>query len=468
MVLEQALRQHPTEVQRDVKLPPVEMQLPKPVASSSGANLGNFEQRVEVFGTGLPGPISSFKEAIPPASPLHNAIQTAGYTSPTPIQRYALPILNSGRDLVATSQTGTGKTAAFLLPTLQSLIEQRAKTPGLQHESGRGDSGGYGSRGFGFAAKPRGVVLLPTRELCQQVAAEAEKLCRDTGIKTALLYGGDSINPQLRALADPRCWLVMATPGRLADITRRGSVNFDSVTHLVLDEADRMLDMGFEPQIQEIIRGFDMPREDRRQTAMFSATFAREVRSLASQFLKPNYAFVEVGREGSTMKTITQQLIFTQPPDKPARLLEILQKSQDSTTLVFTQTKMTADLLLDYLHRADRRLASLAATIHGDKTQPSRDRALADFKSGRNKILIATGVASRGLDIPSVAHVINYDLGQTIEEYVHRIGRTGRAGRLGLATTFITPADRGSIRALVRVLEESGSPIPAWLHQMHF
>lgn len=277
-----------------------------------------------------------------------------------------------------------------------------------------------------------------------------------------MVYGGADIGQQLRQI-ERGCDLLTATPGRLVDLIERGRISLANIKYLVLDEADRMLDMGFEPQIRRIVQGEDMPDTDHRQTLMFSATFPRDMQILARDFLK-DYVFLSVGRVGSTSENITQKVEFVEDQDKRSALLDILLASEGrfGLTLVFVETKRMADMLSDYL-MAQR---FPATSIHGDRSQREREHALETFRSGKTPILVATAVAARGLDIPNVTHVINYDLPSDIDDYVHRIGRTGRAGNTGVSTAFFNRNNRNIIRELVELLREANQEVPPWLDSM--
>ena len=272
-----------------------------------------------------------------------------------------------------------------------------------------------------------------------------------------MVYGGADINQQLRQI-ERGCDLLSATPGRLVDLIERGRISLANIRYLVLDEADRMLDMGFEPQIRRIVQGEDMPGVQDRQTLMFSATFPRDIQILARDFMK-DYVFLSVGRVGSTSENITQRIEYVEDQDKRSVLLDVIQAQGDGLTLVFVETKRMADMLSDFLLGN-----SLPATsIHGDRTQREREMALQTFRTGRTPILVATAVAARGLDIPNVTHVVNYDLPSDIDDYVHRIGRTGRAGNVGMATAFFNRGNRNIVRDLIELLREANQEIPGWL-----
>jgi len=255
--------------------------------------------------------------------------------------------------------------------------------------------------------------------------------------------------------------LLSATPGRLVDLIERGRISLANIKYLVLDEADRMLDMGFEPQIRRIVQGEDMPGTAERQTLMFSATFPRDIQMLAKDFLK-DYIFLSVGRVGSTSENITQKIEYVEDNDKRSVLLDILasQSKEDlGLTLVFVETKRMADMLSDFLMGNNLP----ATSIHGDRTQREREMALQTFRTGRTPIMVATAVAARGLDIPNVTHVVNYDLPSDIDDYVHRIGRTGRAGNTGVSTAFFNRGNKNIVKDLVELLREANQEIPGWL-----
>jgi len=274
------------------------------------------------------------------------------------------------------------------------------------------------------------------------------------------VYGGADINQQLRQI-ERGCDLLSATPGRLVDLIERGRISLANIKYLVLDEADRMLDMGFEPQIRRIVEGEDMPGTALRQTLMFSATFPRDIQLLARDFLK-QYIFLSVGRVGSTSENITQKIEYVEDLDKRSVLLDILAsqpKEELGLTLVFVETKRMADMLSDFLMANNLP----ATSIHGDRTQREREMALHTFRTGRTPIMVATAVAARGLDIPNVTHVVNYDLPSDIDDYVHRIGRTGRAGNTGVSTAFFNRGNKNIVRDLVELLREANQEIPSWL-----
>ena len=291
-----------------------------------------------------------------------------------------------------------------------------------------------------------------------QIHDEARKFAYRSWVRPAVVYGGADITQQLRQL-ERGADILSATPGRLVDLIERGRISLKNIRYLVLDEADRMLDMGFEPQIRRIVQGEDMPDVHDRQTLMFSATFPREIQILARDFLK-DYIFLSVGRVGSTSENITQKIEFVEDHDKRSVLLDILaSEGNTGLTLIFVETKRMADMLSEFLMVNN----FPATSIHGDRTQRERETALATFRSGRTPIMVATAVAARGLDIPNVKHVINYDLPSDIDDYVHRIGRTGRAGNTGLATAFLNRGNKNIVRELLDLLQEANQEVPAFL-----
>ncbi|KAI0331655.1 ATP-dependent RNA helicase ded-1 [Cubamyces sp. BRFM 1775] len=420
-----------------------------PSKQHTGINFEKYDDiPVEATGAGVPEPVTTFTS--PPLDPvLLENIGYARYTTPTPVQKYSIPIVTSGRDLMACAQTGSGKTGGFLFPILSASFTNGPRAPPADAVAP-----GYGrSR----KAYPTALILAPTRELVSQIHEEARKFCYRSWVRPAVVYGGADINQQLRQI-ERGCDLLSATPGRLVDLIERGRISLANVRYLVLDEADRMLDMGFEPQIRRIVQGEDMPGVQERQTLMFSATFPRDIQMLARDFMK-DYVFLSVGRVGSTSENITQRIEYVEDNDKRSVLLDVLQAQGTGLTLVFVETKRMADMLSDFLL-----VNNLPATsIHGDRTQREREMALQTFKTGRTPILVATAVAARGLDIPNVTHVINYDLPSDIDDYVHRIGRTGRAGNVGIATAFFNRGNRNIVRDLLELLREANQDVPNWL-----
>ncbi|KAK6204709.1 ATP-dependent RNA helicase DED1 [Scheffersomyces amazonensis] len=413
---------------------------------SSGINFDNYDEiPVEASGEGVPEPISSF--TAPPLDPLLvENITLSRFSKPTPVQKYSVPIVAGGRDLMACAQTGSGKTGGFLFPVLsESYMNGPAPIP----ES----HGAFSSN----KVYPTILVMAPTRELVSQIYDEARKFSYRSWVKPCVCYGGADIGQQIRNL-DKGCDLLVATPGRLKDLLERGRVSLANIKYLVLDEADRMLDMGFEPQIRHIVQECDMPGVNDRQTLMFSATFPRDIQMLARDFLK-DYIFLSVGRVGSTSENITQKVLYVEDEEKKSVLLDLLTAGDHGLTIIFTETKRMADNLADFLY--DQGFPATA--IHGDRSQYEREKALAAFKNGSAPILVATAVAARGLDIPNVAHVINFDLPSDIDDYVHRIGRTGRAGNVGIATAFFNRNNKNIVKGLVELLSEANQEVPDFL-----
>ncbi|CCE61957.1 hypothetical protein TPHA_0B02850 [Tetrapisispora phaffii CBS 4417] len=414
-----------------------------PSFQSSGINFDSYDDiPVEASGTDVPEAITEFTSP-PLDSLLLENIHLARFTKPTPVQKYSVPIVAQGRDLMACAQTGSGKTGGFLFPVLsQSFKNGPAPVPEDL------------KRSFLRKGNPTALVLAPTRELATQIYDEAKKFTYRSWVRPVVIYGGSDVGTQIREL-ERGCDLLVATPGRLNDLLERGRVSLANVKYLVLDEADRMLDMGFEPQIRHIVDGCDMPDANNRQTLMFSATFPDDIQHLARDFLN-DYIFLSVGRVGSTSENITQRILYVEDMDKKSALLDLLAAENDGLTLIFVETKRMADELTDFLIMQD----FMATAIHGDRTQIERERALAAFKGGRANVLVATAVAARGLDIPNVTHVINYDLPTDIDDYVHRIGRTGRAGNTGVATSFFNRGNRNVVKGLNDLLIEANQEVP--------
>lgn len=420
-----------------------------PSKQHTGINFEKYDDiPVEASGHDVPDPVLTFTNP-PLDNHLIANIDLARYKIPTPVQKYSIPIVMGGRDLMACAQTGSGKTGGFLFPILsQAFINGPSPIPV-----------GQGGAGYGRQRKayPTSLILAPTRELVSQIYDEARKFAYRSWVRPCVVYGGADIGSQLRQI-ERGCDLLVATPGRLVDLIERGRISLINIKYLVLDEADRMLDMGFEPQIRRIVEGEDMPGVQNRQTLMFSATFPRDIQMLARDFLK-DYVFLSVGRVGSTSENITQKVEYVEDIDKRSVLLDILHTHGAGLTLIFVETKRMADSLSDFLINQN----FPATSIHGDRTQRERERALEMFRNGRCPILVATAVAARGLDIPNVTHVVNYDLPTDIDDYVHRIGRTGRAGNTGMSTAFFNRGNRGVVRDLIELLKEANQDVPTFL-----
>jgi len=354
---------------------------------------------------------------------LVRAVHEAGYTRPTPIQTAAIPAAIAGRDIIGTAQTGTGKTAAFLLPMLHQMLVA-------------------GGRGL-----TRGLVLTPTRELAVQVDMQQKSLAKYVGIRSIAIYGGAAIDPQTRALR-AGIDVVVATPGRLLDHIERGNARLGQVGFLVLDEADRMLDMGFLPDIKKIIA--TLPKK--RQTMLFSATMPREIAQLAREILD-NPESVHIGGDTRTAVGIRQAAYPVPQHLKADLLLTLLRDTKMLSVLVFSRTKHGADRLTQILSRAGFR----AGALHSDRSQSQRLASLNAFRRGQIQILVATDIAARGIDVANISHVINFDLPNTPETYLHRVGRTARAEAVGDAFTLVSPEEERSLRVIERTL---GPAIP--------
>jgi ATP-dependent RNA helicase RhlE len=362
------------------------------------------------------------------------AVRDAGYTEPTPIQVAAIPLISAGHDIIGIAQTGTGKTAAFVLPILMKLAESKQAVTQAYD--------GVRNRQSGSDRGPRALVVAPTRELVVQIEENVRAYAKHVPLRMATVFGGVSERPQIEALRSG-VDLVVATPGRLIDLMEQRVANLSGVEFLVLDEADRMLDMGFLPPIRRIVKA--LPQK--RQTLMFSASLSREIEALTHQFQR-SPKIVQIGRRANPVEAITQLAYEVPPHLKSALLLHLLGDPKFDTVLVFTRTKRGADKIA-------RRLESSGiktGTIHSNRSQNQRLRALKDFKSGAVRVLVATDIAARGIDVDGISHVVNYDFPMHSEDYVHRIGRTGRAHAIGDAISFITPEDQGPLRSLERFI----------------
>ena len=349
------------------------------------------------------------------------AVQEAGYTEPTPIQTAAIPPIIAGSDLIGIAQTGTGKTAAFTLPILTRLSAMIAAG---------------GRRGT------RVLVLAPTRELVVQIEENVRAYAKHLPLSVATVFGGVGETPQMRALRSGTD-IVIACPGRLLDLMGRGCGDFSGLQFLVLDEADRMLDMGFLPSIRRIVKA--MP--PKRQTLMFSATLSKEIEALTHEFQRSPKT-VQIGRRSNPAETVAQFVYEVPKHLKPSLLVHLLKDPSLDMVLVFSRMKHGAD-------RIARKLESCGiktATLHSNRSQNQRLKALQDFKSGAVRVLVATDIAARGIDVDGISHVVNYDFPMHAEDYVHRIGRTGRANAIGDAISFVTPEDQGELRSLERFI----------------
>jgi ATP-dependent RNA helicase RhlE len=357
------------------------------------------------------------------AAPIEKALAGEGYTTPTPIQTQAIPFVMNGRDLCGIAQTGTGKTAAFALPMLHRLAQAQKKV---------------------LPRTCRALVLSPTRELAGQIAESFQAYGRHLRISTAVVYGGVPVGKNERALAQGVDVLV-ATPGRLLDLIDRRALTLSGVEILVLDEADQMLDLGFIHDLKRIVRL--LPKE--RQTLFFSATMPKTIASLAEDFLR-NPAHVAVAPVATTAERVDQQVVFVSTGQKQQLLHTLLRDPVIDRALVFTRTKHGANKVVRHLEDA----GFSAAAIHGNKSQAQRERALADFKAGKLRLLVATDIAARGIDIDAVSHVINFDLPNVPESYVHRIGRTARAGAAGIAISFCNGEERAFLKDIEKLTRQ--------------
>ena len=360
-------------------------------------------------------------ESLGLAPALLRALAEQGYAEPTPIQAGAIPVVLEGHDLLAAAQTGTGKTAAFALPLLQRMS---TTTPASK--------------------RPRALVLTPTRELAAQIHDNMRTYGKHLRVGSAAIFGGVSMGPQIQALRRGTD-VIIATPGRLVDHMQQRTIDLSGIEVLVLDEADRMLDMGFLPALKRIIGA--LPKQ--RQTLLFSATFAPEIKALAMQFMHSPRE-VSVTPANSVATTVSHEVHPVDASRKRDLLLHVLSKDSRRQTLVFSRTKHGADKLVRYLEQSGLR----AAAIHGNKSQNARTRALSDFKSGRVTVLVATDIAARGIDIDQLPIVINFDLPMVAEDYVHRIGRTGRAGASGLALSLVSHEESGLLRDIRKLLNQ--------------
>ncbi|NOT67585.1 MAG: DEAD/DEAH box helicase [Methylophilaceae bacterium] len=353
------------------------------------------------------------------------ALEEFGYTTPTPIQAQAIPLVLNGCDLMAGAQTGTGKTAAFALPMLQKLLPLAStSTSPARHPV-------------------RALILVPTRELAVQVEESVRVYAKHTPLRSLVVFGGVDIKTQTPHLKTG-VEILVATPGRLLDHIEQKSVQLGQVQMLVLDEADRMLDMGFMPDLKRILALLP----EKRQNLMFSATFSKEIKKLSEEFLT-NPTLIEMARSNATSENVTQKVYSVAQSDKHALLAQILKGSDASQAIVFTKTKLTASRLAKQLQRE----GVLADAIHGDKSQLERMQALEAFKQGTVSILIATDVAARGLDIDQLPMVINYEIPSAPEDYVHRIGRTGRAGASGIAVSLVSPEEEKYLKEIEKLIK---------------
>ncbi|GMR53785.1 hypothetical protein PMAYCL1PPCAC_23980, partial [Pristionchus mayeri] len=385
-------------------------------------------------------------------------VTKAGYSKPTPIQKYAMANIQNGKDLMACSQTGSGKTAAFLLPIMSKLMKD-------------GDLSNFSEA----TCSPRVLILAPTRELAIQIHKEATKFSSGTMCKCEILYGGTSVRYQ-KERVQRGATILVGTTGRIKHFVEEGIISLEQTKYLILDEADRMLDMGFSEDINVILKNGRIPAKEVRQTLMFSATFPSSVQELVKELLKEEYLMIVVDKIGAANKCITQDFMQVERRTKKSKLLEMVgidiekyQQNKDleifkQKTLIFVSSKKMADSLGVFLSES----GIPTTTIHGDREQAQREQALNDFRRGKTPILIATAVAERGLDISGVDHVINFDMPKEIDEYVHRIGRTSRVGNAGHSTSFIDAEQDGQIiPPLINLLAEAEQIVPDWLKDIN-
>jgi ATP-dependent RNA helicase RhlE len=355
------------------------------------------------------------------SEPILKAVADQGYTTPSPVQAQAIPFILEGRDMLAGAQTGTGKTAGFTLPMLE-ILSRTKNTKGARHV--------------------RVLILTPTRELAAQVGESVKTYGKYLPYKSAVIFGGVGIQPQITTLRNG-VDILIATPGRLLDHMSQGTVDLRNVEMLILDEADRMLDMGFVKDIRRVISV--LPQK--RQNLLFSATYSDEIKTLCESILR-NPAIVEVARRNTSSELVTQKVILVDCAKKSALFGHLVKENKWEQVLVFTRTKHQANKLSDYLQK----IGVSSAAIHGNKSQAARTKALADFKNGSVKILVATDIAARGLDIDQLPHVVNLELPNIAEDYVHRIGRTGRAGNEGEAISLVCVDEYDYLKGIERLI----------------
>jgi probable ATP-dependent RNA helicase DDX4 len=401
-----------------------------------------FNIPTKVTGKDVNKKISKFEEAGLEPKILTN-IKNCKWSRPTPIQQCAIPNILKKRDIMACAQTGSGKTGAYAIPIISCLLKDGDQAEEVEDPP----------------LCPQALILAPTRELAQQIQRDFVKLCRGTPIKAHYIVGGHAVKHQLERIMEG-CNILVATPGRLNDFVGKNKIGLDQLKFLVLDEADRMLDMGFKSVIDGMAE--KIVNKDERTTLMFSATFPSSVQNLGKELLKDDYLFAAIGIVGGAASSVTQNIIACEKKEKFDKLKEILEPAKESNerTLIFVETKRQTDYIASKLCQ----LNYPATSIHGDRNQQCREEALRDFKKGTAPILISTNVAARGIDIPDVAHVVNFELPKEIDEYVHRIGRTGRCGHKGKATSFFDEENDTEIKEhLIKILADSEQVMPECL-----
>lgn len=365
----------------------------------------------------------------------------------TPIQKVVIPFLLQGKDVMACSETGTGKTVAYLFPIISNLIKEKVQSFSFSSSEQSNEK-----------VYPSTMILVPSRELGDQIAKESKKLCYLTGLKTVAIYGGTRYDKQQMELSKG-CDILVGTPGRITDYLRKEKINLSQIKTIIIDEADKMLDMGFEPQLSVIINDFQILAKDKRQNIMFSATFNSQVEQIAKKFLNDYY---KIRPSNVVPKKIIQELILAEDSEKNDKLCQCLQKI-NSAVIIFLETKRGVDSLKELLESKEYSVLS----IHGDKSQYDRENAIKDFSKGSNQILIATDVASRGIDFQNVQYIINYDLPKHIDDYIHRIGRTGRMGQEGNAISFINSSNSSIFNKLYLFMKSQNQVIPKWFFTMN-
>ncbi|KAI9102622.1 ATP-dependent RNA helicase Sum3 [Phlyctochytrium arcticum] len=432
--------------------PMLEKELYEENRVQSGAAFDRLNEcEVKTSGEDKPDKLTSFAEANLAPELMHNIIDLMKYEKPTPIQAEAIPILCSGRDLMATAQTGSGKTASYIIPMLNNMLK-------LGKDKIR--KAAEGESFFKKKIEPAMVVILPTRELAAQTFDECRKFAYKTWIRPGVIYGGAD-SKKLMGELERGCDILSATPGILLNMLEQGRISFKKVKFLVIDEADRLFELGFEEVVRRIVHGFDMPHDESRQTALLSATFPKAIRSLAKEFLL-DCVMVNVGKVGTVPKDIVQKIEKVEQFDKRAKLLDVLYEQEPGLTLIFVNTCRAVDTLDEYLYTHEFPVTS----VHSGRTQGEREDSISAFKARRKVLMVATDLAARGLDIPNVVHVINYDMPQNMEDYIHRIGRTARVGNQGLATSFFTEENSEFAAPLIKILKSVGQEVPEFLVEM--
>jgi len=436
----------------------LEQQLFGQPTQTQGINFGNYDNiPVETSGEGVPEPYLEFPHEVLGEALVRN-LEMCNYSKPTPVQKYSLPIGMAKRDMMACAQTGSGKTAGFLFPVLVSMLRD-GPPPVPQDQYGRGQS-----RGKQY---PMALILSPTRELTSQIFDEAQKFTYCTGVRSVVIYGGAEVRSQLKEL-ERGCDLLVATPGRLVDLLERGRLSLACIKFLVLDEADRMLDMGFEPQIRDVLQHCPTP-EQGRSTLFFTATWPKSVQSLAATFLKdPVQINIGDTETLTASKSITQVIKVLGGDGEKWDAFQLILSAElpaEAKTLVFSATKAGCNQVADALWSQGTKVD----TLHGDKMQWERTQVLDKFRSGALQLVCCTDVAARGLDIDGITHVINYDFpagNGAVEDYVHRIGRTGRGSNLGTAITLFTRKEAKHSGELIQILQGAGQEVPPELEAL--